>query len=148
MVWLHKSFNELSLQQLYDVLQLRQAVFCVEQNCPYNDLDGLDQISDHIMVYTANKDKLLAYARIVPPNINNTYASIGRIITAEEIRGQGVGKQLLEKSIAYLRQHLGRQPIHLSAQCYLIEYYRSFGFEPVGDMYLEDDIPHIAMLRI
>ncbi len=140
------TFNELTLQQLYDIMVLRQEVFVVEQNCPYLDADSNDQKAWHVMGY--QNDKLVAYTRLLPKGISyKKYPAIGRVITAQSVRRTGEGKRLMEKSIDWSYKLFGQTPIKISAQCYLIRFYQSFGFEPVGEEYLEDDIPHIAMIK-
>lgn len=139
------SFDELNLRQLYDCMVLRQEVFVVEQDCPYLDADGKDFSSYHVLGYEG--DKLRAYTRLVPEGVSyKAYVSIGRVVNSKEVRGQGTGKVLMEKSIAYCRELWGNLPIKISAQCYLLEWYAKLGFVPVGEEYLEDDIPHHAMV--
>jgi len=140
------SFNELSLQQLYDIMVLRQEVFVVEQDCPYLDADGKDQMSHHLMGYLDGE--LVAYTRLVPKGISyDKYISIGRVITSQSVRRDGYGKDLMERSIKQIRTLFGQKDIKISAQCYLLKFYKGLGFEPVGEEYLEDDIPHIAMIN-
>lgn len=142
-----KTFSELSLDELYEIMALRQEVFVVEQDCPYLDADGKDQDSWHLTGVDKN-GKLIAYARIVPQGISyKNYPSIGRIITAASVRGKGVGKKLLLASLEATGKLFEGQAIKISAQCYLIKFYESFGFKTSGEEYLEDNIPHIAMLR-
>jgi ElaA protein len=141
-----KDFESLHLRELYDVMVLRQRVFVVEQNCPYLDTDGLDQDSYHLMgVLEGN---LVAYARILPKGLSYAaYAAIGRIVTAPEVRGTGAGKALVNEALAQCEIRFGAGPVKISAQCYLIRFYEGFGFKKVGEEYLEDDIPHIAMIK-
>ncbi len=139
-------FEQLSLSELYAILRLRQEVFIVEQHCPYLDADGLDEDSWHVM----GKDQygsLLAYARILPRGVSYAdYPSIGRIITSKHIRGTGIGRKLVSVSIDFLYELFGVQSIKIGAQCYLDAFYRSFGFVPIGEPYLEDGIWHVGML--
>ena len=145
MTWNTLAFNDLSLQQLYDIMVLRQTVFVVEQNCPYLDADGKDQESFHLIAYDNDGD-LVAYTRLVPMGVSYPDAvSIGRVLTAEKVRGQKVGKALMTFSIAEIQRLFGNQKLSIGAQCYLIKFYESFGFQTVGETYLEDDIPHIKM---
>lgn len=141
-----KAFEDLHLRELYDIMILRQRVFVVEQHCPYLDADGLDPGSYHLM---GGQDGLLvAYARLLPKGLSYPeYASIGRIITAPETRRTGMGKLLMQEALEAAQRLFGEGPLKISAQCYLIRFYEGFGFETVGEQYLEDDIPHIAMLR-
>lgn len=139
-------YRELTLDQLYDVLQLRQEVFVVEQDCPYLDADGKDQLSFHLLGYDDDRN-LIAYTRLVPRGISyEDYASIGRVITAQSARGTGEGIQLMKKSMAAARQLWPELPIKISAQAHLATFYRKFGFVPTGEEYLEDDIPHVGMV--
>lgn len=140
------SFNELTINALYEIMQLRQEVFVVEQNCPYLDADGLDMASFHI-VGQQNK-KIVAYARIIPKGLAyEKYTSMGRIVTSPAVRGQGVGKQLVAEALAAYENLFANQPLKISAQSYLISFYEGFGFQIVGEEYLEDGIPHIGMVR-
>ena len=125
---------------------LRQEVFVVEQDCPYLDADGKDQMAHHLMGYLDNQ--LVAYTRLVPKGISyEKYISIGRVITAQSVRRGGYGKELMKRSIQQIRILYGQQAIKISAQCYLLKFYKGLGFEPVGEEYLEDNIPHIAMIN-
>jgi len=142
------SFQQLSLRELYDMMQLRQVVFVVEQDCPYVDADGKDEAGHHLMGYRAD-GKLLACSRLLPPGISYaSYASVGRVVTAPEVRGTGLGRQLMRQSLDWCRRLYGDAPVKISAQCYLIRFYESFGFSTKGEVYLEDDIPHISMVLI
>lgn len=145
MYWKTKAFQELSLEELYQAMVLRQAVFVVEQDCPYLDADGKDQGSFHLLGYD-EAEELVAYARLVPKGISYDDAvSIGRVVNSSKVRGKGVGKQLMEVSIKEVKRLFGDEKITLSGQCYLLEFYKDLGFQPVGETYLEDDIPHIKM---
>lgn len=141
-----KSFQELSLQELYAIMVLRQEVFVVEQDCPYLDADGKDQVSQHLMGF--EEEELVAYTRLVPMGISyEKYPAIGRVITAKKVRGRGIGIELMQASIKHCESLFGKAPIKISAQCYLLKFYNSLGFQSVGETYLEDGIPHIAMIR-
>lgn len=144
--WISKSFNELSLEELYQIMVLRQEVFVVEQDCPYIDADGKDQQSQHFMGFDET-GKLIVYTRIVEPGISYTEVAIGRVITAQSVRGTGAGIVLMEKSIEETERIYGKVPIRISAQKHLRKFYEKFSFEYVGKEYLEDGIPHIEMLR-
>jgi ElaA protein len=146
MNWIHKIYNQLSLDELYQILQLRAEVFVVEQNCPFNDLDGKDRYCQHLMCYLED-GQLLAYTRIVPPKISYPEPSIGRVITALSARKMKLGKNLMERSIQLLENTYGSQAIRIGAQLYLKKFYQSFGFEQASDVYLEDGIEHILMVR-
>lgn len=143
--WTLKSFNELTPDELYDALQLRQAVFCVEQNCAYQDVDGKDKKSWHLLGY--HHKTLIAYSRLLPAGVSFADVSIGRVVTKKEARMTGAGKELMRQSISNCEQLFGKQPIRIGAQKYLKRFYEGFGFEDVGKEYLEDGIPHLEMLR-
>ncbi|MEM9918490.1 MAG: GNAT family N-acetyltransferase [Bacteroidota bacterium] len=126
---------------------LRQEVFIIEQNCPYLDVDGKDQAAHHLMIRD-EEGLLIAYTRLLPKGISyESYSSIGRVVTAQSVRGSGIGKFLMQQSIQWIKQLYPEDQIKISAQCYLLRFYQSFGFQPMGEQYLEDDIPHIAMIR-
>jgi ElaA protein len=135
--WLLKKFEELTPYQLYAILQLRNEVF--------QDADDKDQHSYHLMGFTNNK--LIAYTRIVPVDIIYPVASIGRVVTSPDVRGQGAGKLLIQQSIRSLYNLFGKIPIKIGAQLYLKPFYKSFGFTQVSEIYLEDGIEHIYMLK-
>jgi len=143
--WITKKFDELSLDELYAILRLRSEVFVVEQNCVFLDMDNKDQFSHHLMGWE-NK-VLLAYTRLVPPGVAYQFSSIGRVATAQAARGTGIGKLLMEKSIEQLHGLFGPIPIKIGAQLYLKEFYHSFGFVQSSDIYDEDGIDHIEMIR-
>lgn len=140
------AFEELSVEQLYKILKLRQEVFVVEQNCPYLDTDDKDQNSYHLVSW--NEDgEATAYVRLLPKGLSyQDYVSIGRVVTSKLIRGTGGGKKLMEEAIVQARRLFGDSPIKISAQSYLLKFYQELGFEPVGEEYLEDNIPHMGML--
>lgn len=144
--WQCKSFNELTNEELYKILQLRIEVFAVEQNVVYQDCDNKDFKSYHFTAWNGNK--IIAYSRILPPGIAYPEAaSIGRVGTSPVVRGQSLGKQLFEKSLEQLYLLFGKDPVIISAQVYLIKFYESFSFVPQGDIYIEDSIPHITMIK-
>lgn len=140
-----KSFVELSNTELYSILQLRAEVFVVEQDCVYQDLDGKDEMSHHVLGFS--DDFLAAYTRIVPPGISyDDYASIGRVVTSMKARKHGYGKALMNKSIGFCKELHPDYDIKISAQTYLLKFYNELGFKKVGEGYLEDGIPHIGMV--
>jgi ElaA protein len=143
--WQVKEFNELSLDELYDIMHLRQEVFVVEQDCPYMDADYKDQKAIHINGYYENE--LVAHTRIVAPGISYKEQSIGRVVSKPKYRKQGVGIALMKKSIAVLEEKYNSPICRISAQKYLIKFYNSFGFEVCSEEYLEDDLPHFQMFR-
>lgn len=150
--WQVKHFNELSLNQLYDFLKLRIDVFVVEQTCYYPDLDGdknqLDRDEETLHVLGYQNDTLVAYLRILAQGQSyDNYISIGRVAIAEQARGTGLGHELMKETLHLCQQHFPKQDIKISAQEYLINYYQQHGFEQVSEIYLEDDIPHVAMIK-
>ena len=144
MLWIYKKYDELSLNELYAILRLRNEVFVVEQNCPYQDLDYKDQKSWHLAGWEA--DHLIAYTRIIPPGISYEEASIGRVVTSPAHRGSGAGRKLMELSIEKTLQQFSCNSIRIGAQVYLLKFYESLGFSNTGKEYLEDNIPHVEML--
>jgi ElaA protein len=144
MVWLCKKFDNLTAHELYAILQLRNEVFVVEQDCVFQDADNKDQLCHHVMGWQENS--LVAYARIVPPGISYSESSIGRIVTSPSARKAGVGRELVKQGIEELYKLFGKIPIKIGAQRYLQKFYESFGFKQTSDVYLEDDILHIEML--
>lgn len=145
MQWQCLRFEQLTTDQLYDIMKLRVDVFVVEQNCPYPELDGHDKAQDvhHVIAY--DKGSLMAYLRLLPAGTTYDCVSIGRVITAEAARGKGMGNILLTQGLAYAEQLWPGQDIEIGAQSHLQSYYGRFGFEPSSDEYLEDGIPHIDM---
>ena len=136
-------FDELSVQQLYDVLQLRSEVFVVEQDCVYQDIDGYDDKAYHVLFY--DESTLVAYTRILPPGSYFDELSIGRVLVKTTHRLQNLGHKLMSTSIDFAKETFPNSIIKISAQQYLIKFYESHGFESYGKGYLEDGIPHIAM---
>lgn len=145
--WQWCVFPELTPDILYAILKLRQEVFVVEQNCVYLDIDDVDQLCWHIVGFTDIEGEVTAYTRVVPPGVKYAEASIGRVVTSPRARGTGVGRELMEQSIRAVGLLYPDTGIRISAQQYLEKFYSSLGFVTVSDMYLEDDIPHIEMLR-
>jgi ElaA protein len=145
MDWTIKRFDELTLDELYSILQLRNEVFIVEQNCVYNDTDGKDQPAWHLMAI--EDDKLAGYTRILPPGVSYSDPAIGRVVTSSSKRRLGLGRELMKRSIEACEKLFGKISITLSAQVYLQSFYESLGFIVVGEEYLDDGIPHIQMSR-
>jgi ElaA protein len=138
-------FDNLSPHQLYDVLRLRSEVFVVEQSCVFLDMDNKDQHCHHLLIY---KDALLiAATRLVPPGVYYNEMSIGRVVTHSSVRGSGVGRILMTTSLDFLFKLYGEGPVRIGAQYYLKTFYESFGFSQCSDIYVEDGIDHILMLR-
>jgi ElaA protein len=145
--WQCKSFTQLTNDELYKILQLRNEVFVVEQNCPYQDCDNKDLKSHHLTAW--KYDNIVAYSRILPPGISYpNAASIGRVVTSPSTRGQDLGKQLMAKSLENLYLLFGHVPVIIGAQLYLIKFYESFSFVSRGDIYMEDGIQHITMEKL
>jgi ElaA protein len=143
--WSYKKFFDLSPSELYHLLQLRSEVFVVEQNCVFLDMDNIDQQCFHLSGYVENK--LVAYARIVPPGIVYTEPSIGRVVTAPSARKKGLGKLLMKEAISLVIQLYGNTSIKIGAQYYLKQFYADFGFYQASDVYLEDGIEHVYMMK-
>lgn len=141
-------FDALSAPVLYEILALRQEVFVVEQNCPYQDCDGKDLQSWHLMGRDES-GKLLCYTRLLPKGLAYPdHASIGRVVSSPSARGMGLGKTLMVESIKMCRQLFDNQDIKIGAQTYLLQFYVSFGFQSTGEEYLEDGIPHTKMILV
>ena len=141
--WELYDYNNLSIDLLYNILNIRQEVFIIEQNCNYLDADNFDQFSFHLLGFL--DDKLIAYMRIVKPNHIYKDLSFGRILVKKEHRGQNIGRQLMKKAINLFSPDYSC--IIISAQLYLREFYNEFNFNTIGEQYLEDNIPHIKMIR-
>jgi ElaA protein len=145
LTWAIKPFGQLTPHELYAALRLRSAVFVVEQNCVFLDMDNLDQQAHHCLGW--HGAELVACTRLFAPGVVYAQASIGRVAVAGSARRFGLGKKLMEVSIQACAQLFGPQPIQIGAQLYLKRFYEGFGFCPVGEVYLEDDIEHIHMIR-
>lgn len=140
-----KTFQDLKTQELYDILQLRSAVFVVEQDCVYQDIDGKDKKALHVIGIKA--EKIVAYTRIFKPGDYFEQASIGRVVVAEKERTNKYGYDVMKASIDAIKTHYNTTIIHLSAQCYLKQFYNNLEFRVVGEEYHEDGIPHIGMVK-
>ena len=142
-VWSYQSFDQLTSLELYAILQLRNEVFVVEQQCPYQDADQKDIASYHLCCW--NNSVLAAYCRILPPGLAFTEASIGRVATAAALRKAGFGRALMQRAIKATLTQFDCQKITISAQLYLKKFYQSLDFEQISATYLEDGIAHIEM---
>ena len=140
-----KRFNELSTLELYSLLQLRSEVFVLEQNCVYQDVDGKDDNAIHVLGILDNE--LASYSRIFDKGIYFEEASIGRVVVSPKLRDKKLGHDLMQVSIAAVKEHFKEHNITISAQEYLKKFYESHGFVQTSEMYLEDDIPHIQMKK-
>ena len=149
--WVCKKFDKLTPFELYAILQLRNEVFVVEQNCVFQDADNKDQQSFHFMGWMpasqGENDKLIAYSRLMPAGIVYDKASIGRVVTSPFLRRTGIGKELMERSIEKTKELFGKNTIKLGAQLYLKNFYESLGFTQSSAIYLEDGIEHIEMIH-
>lgn len=140
-----KTYQDLTKDELYAILQLRSEVFVVEQNCIYQDIDGKDQKALHVLGY--KNDNLIAYTRLFKPGDYFEQSSIGRVLVKQKERSYNYGNEIMEASIQAIKRHYGETVIKISAQCYLKRFYNNLGFKEVGSEYLEDGIPHIAMIK-
>jgi len=140
-----KQFSKLSLSELYQILQLRSEVFVVEQDCVYQDIDFKDQKALHILGF--KNDRIIAYTRIFKPDDYFENASIGRVVVKENERKFGYGHELMKVSIEAIKSKYHQDKITISAQLYLKKFYESHGFTQIGEIYLEDGIPHIRMVK-
>ena len=138
-----KKFEELTLEELYEILKLRSEVFVVEQNCIYNDIDGKDKASFHVIIKENNE--ITAYLRVLPPGISYENASLGRVLVAKDARGMGYAKAIVTEGINCVLRNFNTNKITIGAQEYLKDCYSEFGFKPVSEVYDEDGIPHLDM---
>ncbi|PAB57405.1 GNAT family N-acetyltransferase [Anaeromicrobium sediminis] len=138
MEYIIKKFNELSVDELYHILRERIDVFVVEQNCPYRECDNKDMDSFHVMI--KDGDKIGAYLRIIPSKDDEMI--IGRVLVTKEYRNRGLASKIMKKAMEFI----GNKSIRISAQEYLIDFYKGLGFNPISQVYLEDGIPHIDMI--
>lgn len=143
--WKISSFDELSKAELYDLYYLRTAIFVVEQNCPYQEVDELDKIAFHVLGII--KNELVAVTRIVPPTTNHNELKIGRVAVKATHRRQKIADKMMEECFRFIEQQWEKLPIAISAQQYLINFYANHNFQLEGEGYLEDGIPHVRMVR-
>lgn len=139
-----KTFNELSTIELYRILKARYEVFTVGQKCLYQDCDDKDQGSYH--VYIEEDERVVAYLRIVKKGISYDEVSIGRVMVVESHRNSGLARLIMERAIEFIRNELKEKNIRISAQEYLVNFYKSLGFKQISEVYLEVEIPHVSML--
>ncbi|MEO8193042.1 MAG: GNAT family N-acetyltransferase [Gemmatimonadales bacterium] len=147
--WQCTPFKDLSPEDLYAAMELRQRVFVVEQQCAYMDADGSDPKAEHLLGWQTVRDwrRLVAYARIFPPRVKYAEASIGRIVTHPDVRGSGAGRELMRQAIERVETSGWGNEIRIAAQMYLERFYESYGFKRVTEPYTEDDIWHVDMRR-
>ena len=141
--WKTKTFDELSTQELYQILRLRSEVFVVEQNCVYQDIDNKDQKALHL--FGIVEGEIIAHSRLFKPGDYFEFSSIGRVVVAEKHRDKNFGHELIDQSILEINRRFNVQNITISAQLYLKKFYESHGFVATSETYLEDDIPHVEM---
>jgi len=139
-----KHYTDLSLNEFHDIVALRIAIFVVEQNCPYQELDGKDKKCYHLICRNGLGD-IVATLRILPPNLAYETVGIGRIVVHEKERGKNMGHDILKRSMAFIKEEFGEVPVMLSAQKNLEHFYEKHGFTSTGKEYLEDGIPHVEM---
>ncbi|MEZ0601353.1 GNAT family N-acetyltransferase [Paraburkholderia sp. IW21] len=145
--WRWKAFTELTTAEVYAMLAARSAVFIVEQNCVYGDVDGLDTDAWHLFAYGPGERQppLAGYLRVLLPDADDTDIRIGRVLTTAAFRGIGLGNAMLERSLTHIRAQWPDTPIRLHAQAHLQGFYGAFGFTPVSEIHEEDGIPHVWM---
>jgi ElaA protein len=144
--WRWCAFDALSPLELQNIYMARQLVFSIEQQCIYLDADGCDEQSHHLAAWADGQRVPLAYARVVAPGVKYAEPSIGRVITTEAGRGSGLGRELVRRAVLHCREVYPTLGIRISAQSRLEHFYAGFGFEIVGERYMEDGIPHTEML--
>jgi ElaA protein len=144
MNWRWRAFSELSTDDLYDLIKLREEAFVVEQKCIYLECDGWDRKAMHLLGYESGR--LAAYMRAFPAGLRYPEMCLGRVVVRNDARGQGVGRKLLAEGLRQMRQAWGWGPVRISAQSHLLRFYQDFGFVPEGEEYLDDGIPHRYMV--
>lgn len=155
--WRWKAFDDLTSAEVYAMLAARSAVFVIEQNCLYGDIDGLDVDAWHLLAFGpsvgaspqaaagAQRAPLAGYLRVLLPDADDADVRIGRVLTTAAFRGIGLGNAMLERAIAQIRKQWPGTPIRLHAQAHMQRFYGAFGFEPVSEIHEEDGIPHVWM---
>ncbi|QGU94854.1 GNAT family N-acetyltransferase [Clostridium bovifaecis] len=144
MNWYVKTFNELTVSELYSILKERVGVFVVEQTCPYPECDGKDNKCFHL--FAEENNEVIAYLRILPPGVSYDEAALGRVLVKEGYRRKGLAIEMINRAIKFIEEEMKLKKIKISAQQYLIDFYESFGFKVFSEGYLEDGIPHIDMI--
>lgn len=155
--WRWKAFDDLTTVEVYDMLAARAAVFVMEQNCLYGDIDGLDTTAWHLFAYSAkandaadgtakgDRPKLAGYLRVLLPDASDPDIRIGRVLTTAPFRGIKLGNAMLDRALFHIRVQWPGVPIRLHAQAHLQKFYGAFGFEPISEIHEEDGIPHVWM---
>jgi len=146
LIWKAKTFDKLTINELYDLLRLREQVFIIEQTSIYPNIDNKDQKAIHLIAEV--EGKIIAYSRLFKAGDYFQTAAISRVIVNREYRKLKIGRVLMEKSITEIKNRFNQTEITISAQCYLLEFYKSFDFKTKGESYIEDGIPHIQMILI
>ena len=146
MNWTLKSFDELTVSEFHDFIQLRLDIFVVEQDCPYLDLDGKDEIAYHLFA-TTDQGKTVAYTRLFAPGDYYDEAAIGRVVVHQDFRKDGLGFELMSRSIKEIESLFKTKTIRIGAQQYLKKFYESLGFVSTVHEYMEDGIPHMYMMK-
>ncbi|MFS0644501.1 GNAT family N-acetyltransferase [Siminovitchia sp. 179-K 8D1 HS] len=144
MEWHLKTFDQLTTVELYKILQARVDVFVVEQECAYRELDDHDQTAFHL--FAACGEEIAGYARILPPGSTYHELSIGRVLVRKTYRGKGLATELIKRALKFVQENTKVNCVKIQAQEYLLSFYRSFGFEPVSEVYLDAGIPHVDMV--
>lgn len=146
--WKLHTFQDITVEILYEILKLRQEVFVVEQECAYLDCDDLDKVCLHLSAWrhVEEKNVLAGYIRIIPPQSKTAFPALGRLLTRPSERDRGLGREIMERGLILLTKSYPKKTVRISAQQYLVGFYSSFGFRTSSDMYLEDGIPHIEMI--
>lgn len=143
--WEIKHYNELSLDDFHDLIALRIKVFVIEQNCPYQELDGKDKKAFHL-IGKSSKGEILGTLRVLPPGISYDEASIGRVVIDEKVRGQKLGHLMMKKALIFIENKFEDNTVRISGQKYLKKFYEDLNFVDIGKEYLEDGIPHLEMV--
>jgi ElaA protein len=145
MNWTVQKIVSMDATTLYEIIKLRFDVFIIEQSCFYEEFDNKDLEAVHVYGRD-DRDKIIAYLRILEPGVSFAEVSIGRVVVSSEYRKEGIGRDLMQMGLKAVRDLYGDVPVRISAQAYLQAFYRSLGFETQSEIYMEDDIPHIEML--
>ncbi|HUR41390.1 MAG TPA: GNAT family N-acetyltransferase [Verrucomicrobiae bacterium] len=145
LAWRWYRFDELPPAVLYEMMRLRSAIFVVEQDCVFPDMDGRDPQCEHLGGYDG--ERLVAGLRLVPPGVRTPEVSLGRVVVAREARGRGLGRAVMQEGLRACAQRHPGAPVKVSAQQHLEKFYESLGFRTVAPMYMEDGIPHVDMVR-
>lgn len=144
MTWQVKKFDELLINELYEILQQRVSIFVVDQRCPYMEIDKKDPFCYHL--FKKENNEIIAYLRVIPPGVLYKEASFGRVFVKTEYRGQNLGKEIVNKALEFIKEHLHEKKVFINAQNYLKDFYETFGFVSISDVYLDYNIPHVSML--